>query len=104
MSAHTKGPWIVYDDDVSDALAITCDAREGKVAIALIGVGYDEPFDSEQRANAQLIAAAPELLEALKKLRASYKLLCALGDGPTDTGRAHLEESAAAIAKAKGEA
>jgi hypothetical protein len=65
-SARTPGEWFVYDDDTSDELAITADARDGKVPIATVSIGFDEPFDSEQRANAQLLAAAPALFEALE--------------------------------------
>lgn len=66
MSKHTKGPWEVYEDDEFDTLTITAAGRDGKVAIATIDIGFDEPFESEQRANARLLAAAPALLEALE--------------------------------------
>ena len=47
-AAHTL---IVYDDDSSDALFITTDARmkASKTEIASVAIGFDEPFESEQR-------------------------------------------------------
>jgi hypothetical protein len=70
MSAFTKGPWIVYDDDSGNELEITCDARDGKVCIASIEIGFVKQFDYEQQANARLIASAPDLVEALAGLYA----------------------------------
>jgi hypothetical protein len=71
--AATLGPWeLVYDDwsDGDDAL-ISSESRDGMVAIAKIEgggseSGYDEPFSSEQQANAAFIAAAnPAVILAL---------------------------------------
>ncbi|MBH3156889.1 hypothetical protein I5P92_14070 [Serratia ureilytica] len=63
--AATPGPWISVDDhwsDGDDAL-ISCGSREGMIAIAKIDGGgsasdYNEPFSTEQQANARYIAAA----------------------------------------------
>jgi len=74
---NTRTPLVVYDDDTLDALYITTDARlaNSKAAIAEISIGYDEPFESEQRQYADdlvhrynshdaLVAALEELLAA----------------------------------------
>lgn len=63
---HTPGPWeVVGDSACDDLLTIAAEGRAGKVAIAEIQIGFDEPFEAEQIANARLIAAAPALLAAL---------------------------------------
>lgn len=59
MSAHTPGPWQVNHNDpfqVCDA----CDARGCGPIATMLGTA------AEKRANARLIAAGPELLEALE--------------------------------------
>jgi hypothetical protein len=83
---HTPGPWKTNGDPyVSTA--------DGKRSIAFC----DTRHGHEDRANARLIAAAPELLEALK-------VFCSLGraDSSTDWNVA-FNEGAKAIAKATGE-
>ncbi len=59
---HTKGPWHVLDG------AILCEHVNdyGNFLIASFGRG-DAPNTPEVFANARLIAAAPELLEACKE-------------------------------------
>jgi len=59
MRKHTKGPWIYCPNSESIFRQGTHDA----IAYVEYPVGCDE----EATANAKLIAAAPELLEALKK-------------------------------------
>ena len=68
MSAHTEGPWFCKFDDFDEELHITSAVLEASnmVEICRVGVGFDQPFEAEQQANARLIAAAPELLEAAK--------------------------------------
>ena len=53
---HTAGPWIVNDTTVMDATGISVCDVDGELS-----------FDAD-KANAQLIAAAPEMLEALKAI------------------------------------
>lgn len=100
----TKDKWFVDDDSWSDGdhAVITCEAREGMVPIALINgagseSGYADEFSAEQRANSKLIAAAPDLLEALQSiLELQTRGYVVLGDKYTDMARA-------AISKALGE-
>ena len=67
-SKYTPGPWVVND------LYADTEIRGPQNSGAMIcvmspwGIAADEP--SPQRANARLIAAAPELLEALRECRA----------------------------------
>jgi hypothetical protein len=67
MSAHTEGPWFCKFDDFDEELHITSAVLEASnmVEICRVGVGFDQPFEAEQQANARLIAAAPEMAAAL---------------------------------------
>lgn len=60
MSKHTSGKWRVKDNHISEAMIVeTCSGEE----ICLV-----EPFYNQELANANLIASAPELLEACKRV------------------------------------
>ena len=93
---HTPGPWWYEQDGVygppsSEALRRTLIAE----AVSGLGAGF-----KRAHANACLIAAAPELLEALEALMVSVGCgCCSKGDLGGD-----MERAAAAIRKAKGEA
>jgi len=63
MSRHTEGPW-VYDRRGENLVG-----RNGvRVRVYGSGLSFSGLPDDESKANARLIAAAPELLEALKDL------------------------------------
>ena len=83
MSKHTPGPWH------------SCDHRVGRQDGARIADTWSSavPRD-EQAANARLIAAAPELLEALKTVTAAIA-----GAQPLDPDE--WQACCAAIAKAE---
>lgn len=87
MSAgHTPGPWETSHDGHGGIYVGDKNGRQ---------VGFVS-LRSEQEANARLIAAAPELLEALRDLLADY-------DGSIEPGESALIDKArAAIAKVKG--
>jgi hypothetical protein len=64
MSGHTPGPWRLQEDDSSGRIVVVAD-RIGLIAILAehdFGIAESDQDD----ANARLIAAAPELLEALR--------------------------------------
>lgn len=64
---HTPGPWSI---DSNDAQWITADCDGLVVAEIPYGEGNEGDRHHEVNdANAQIIAAAPDLLEALEKLR-----------------------------------
>ena len=97
MSKHTPGPWSVVEHD--HAICIQTESpsktKYGASRYAAIG-GFDRNDRAqleEARANARLIAAAPELLEALKVLVENG------GIGPEQM----FHDARAAIAKATGE-
>jgi hypothetical protein len=61
---HTPGPWIhLGQGDIVSQSAPTCSA-DGYTDVAAVYVTSDDTSS----ANADLIAAAPDLLEALKKI------------------------------------
>ena len=88
MSEHTPGPWAIYVNAPSDVV-IRKMSKDGYelCAIARVSSGY---------ANAHLIAAAPELLEALD---ATLKLIELVWPTDSDVTR----KARSAIAKATGE-
>lgn len=91
MNKHTPGPWKIVDA-WNDYMV------EGQNGEEIIW--QDGPHDTPtiNKANARLIAAAPDLLEALITLNDACRT-------PSQIGVLHgLELARAAIAKAKGEA
>lgn len=65
MTQHTPGPWVQGKEDDFKGIAITTPAR-GMAYVAIANVPVDYTDRPEREANARLIAAAPELLEAAK--------------------------------------
>lgn len=89
----TPGPWR------TDCRLIGGQIRITQVPNANMTVAQVNGRQGEQEANARLIAAAPELLEALERLMLSRD---ASWTGGHDWEEA-LDEAAAALAKARGE-
>ena len=89
MSAHTPGPWRAVPNapGISDTVI---DSGRRVVADVISRKSTDE-----LRANARLIAAAPELLDALEGL---------LNALPSATTHPAIKAARAAIVKATGEA
>ena len=83
--AHTPGPWLVEGNWVFTRAEVDICNLSSRVAI-----GHEE-----REANARLIAAAPDLLDIVKKIRASAG---ALHNEP-QTVRESLERADAIIAK-----
>ena len=91
---HTSGPWSIRQ--VESAFMIV---HESECAVICTTNDWDEKFKDEEQANARLIAAAPELLEALGKLVGFF-------DGSVSikyVANYALPDAITAIAKAKGE-
>ena len=68
MSAHTPGPWRVYEDDPFVVVA--------GAGFSICGCEPGNPLDVSSDAavaNAKLIAAAPKLLEELEKAAAKLE-------------------------------
>jgi hypothetical protein len=95
MSKHAPGPWMIDGNDISPEahleLSICCmqpadfDASNAKSWV----------YGDATKANARLIAAAPDLLEALE---------ACLDYGSLTGAEWVLEKARAAIARARGEA
>lgn len=92
---YTPGPWFEHREGFS---AVYVEARIGGGMIQEVAVcGPTEAGQEQQAANANMIAAAPELLEALELLVDNpYR------DG-TESDERLRRIGRAAIAKAKGE-
>ena len=90
MSAqHTPGPWVVDRDASGNGISTTIESNRFWITgvIKFPGPGFSD------EANARLIAAAPELLEAL----------CLLLDRIESPDGLPMKKARAAIAKATGE-
>lgn len=95
-TTHTPGPWEIdgeYVQQVGQTGLAICDVMN-------MDVGGDKGWHSGPvtQANKHLIAAAPDLLEALEKLNAAYDRLKPPGYPKTDGQKL----ADAAIAKARG--
>lgn len=107
MANHTPGPWQVGDEGPA---IITIEATDGRAACVLAEMSPSGDLDSEDFANARLIAAAPELLEACKAQHEAIDRLLAQIIGldqtflPTRSGQPWqaMIQGNAAIAKAEG--
>lgn len=97
MSKHTPGPWFVTGN-----MTLYIEARIGGGLIqevAAVGpTEADSGYGPQQRANADLLAAAPVLLAELEETHAA---LCFT---PDYIGTERHKRNSAAIAKARGEA
>ena len=96
MAEHTPGPWrttLAYDDPV------IVDHNNTIIAIAVLD--SNDPKELETIvANARLIAAAPELLAALREIADECNRRLRKGEDSGD--RLTLQLCKAAIAKAEG--
>jgi hypothetical protein len=95
MSKHTEGPWIAvggWVEHPDDAIADICSCYPR----ALGQEHLDRPYE-EVDANARLIAAAPEMLEALKAINTAFQW-------NEQMARPVFDKVHAAIAKAEGRA
>lgn len=114
MSAHTPGPWYFDEDD--RAVGPVSNKSIGVCSIMLAdGNAARYHFGEQSIANANLIAAAPDLLEALDNLLWHAEQLEELIESERGKGRSaeqlyaagemhnYMIEAKKAIARAKGE-
>ena len=70
-SKHTPGPWKVFNSKYADKPGIETDDETFSVVVfgkISESCGVDGRTEDEKQANAKLIAAAPDLLEALQAI------------------------------------
>lgn len=89
---HTPGPWFEYDPDFLGS-AVAVRDEMGVRVLARMNHGAENATE-EHRANANLIAAAPDLLAACVEL--------IRGDGTSDSMQRAIDLARSAIAKAEG--
>jgi len=84
MSAHTPGPWFAHDTHEAKACRYISTRSDrdncGDVAVLYRSHPADSVANERDEANARLIAAAPEMYEAMKEIR----------DAMEDSGHMHL--------------
>ena len=68
MNTHTPGPWRYIARDPECRIPFGIEFVSGRSSVLPIADICDNPIPEEREANAQLIAAAPELLEAMKDM------------------------------------
>jgi hypothetical protein len=96
---HTPGPWIGAGPSFGDPLPryttsiVTEWEHEDEGYIGICELPFHH-HDDENEANARLIAAAPDLLEALKEMLVNHEDAC------TGYGEGAAEKARIAIAKA----
>jgi hypothetical protein len=103
-ATHTPGPWHIYYDDCP-----IINAYDEKIGLKsdIAAICRDDVTQDEVQANARLIAAAPELLEALREAReAARQLENMFAEGLSDDDCRELSrmhsKARAAIARAEG--
>ena len=90
----TPGEWHVFDHHLG------CGVSDGFSDVAHCHGFNDKRFREEERANAQLIAAAPDLLAACGKVANLNPEAGEIGEGML---RSIISEARAALAKATGD-
>jgi hypothetical protein len=91
MSEHTPGPWILSDETEHDRLRSKLIYGRPEGMLAIVRVEHQGGYYGD--ANARLIAAAPDMLAALKVAREGLSAALV---------RTGLDDVIAAIAKAGG--
>lgn len=101
MTAHTAGPWTT-DEKEHDQPYLPIEIRSARHRTICTVWVDDAPvpdFNAEQRANARLLTAAPDLLGALEEIVDLWDAMLA-GEYRPDSFT--TQPARAAIAKAKG--
>ncbi|WAX22818.1 hypothetical protein MAJJADAN_00056 [Pseudomonas phage Amjad_SA] len=98
MSGHSVGPWKVIEANAPGVLYIQGPSQTLTIITTAIDLDFSDYVT--RTADANLIAAAPELLEALEGF---MDLIGASASRPSPDVQCRIDKSRAAIAKAKGQ-
>ena len=102
-AAHTPAPWqIEWNAAQSGEGHYITDSNDMGELSRIAAVLFHDDADGETRANARLIASAPQLLEALQTTAANLRSWKAANGGGIKTFDSWLEVVEEAIAKAEG--
>ena len=100
----TKGPWIVRGD-ILEATVEKTDGELRSIIARCYGVSLCDEHGGDALSNAKLIAACPDLLDALKDMLSGWKYIREVYGDMYGVGWDRAQGKAeAAIAKAMGEA
>ncbi len=93
---HTPGPWSIYEHVIGEVVS----SDGGLVAAASCpSTGKHE----ETLANARMIAAAPDLYEALANLSPRFERCCIASGSDPEYAREATAKSRSALSKARGD-
>ena len=102
-AAHTPAPWLIEWNAAQGGEGhYIKDSQDTGELSRIAAVLFHDDADGETRANAHLIASAPQLLEALQTTAANLRSWKAANGGGIKTFDSWLEVVEEAIAKAKG--
>lgn len=103
MSAHTPGPWLIIPggDEWSSGRIATIEPKPETMAETNYWMVAEVNYRREEhKANANLIAAAPDLLEALRCCEMRLTAMVGMSDLCANEIQASIDVARAAIAKA----
>ena len=105
LAGHTPGPWKLRPDSTLGGLYSEIIGKDTIYKVWGVVVSKIPTKNAEQRANAQLIESAPEMLEALEDIlqRLEDDLFLAGVPREQHKDQRHLKRLYKAIAKAKGQ-
>ena len=104
---HTPGPWTITPDEVRinqtkmQVLEISSEEMPYWIAYVQSSKPYTD-YKGDSKANANLIAAAPDMYEALKKAEFAIMQVPAMSEGVSGILRRAAAEVEKALAKAEG--
>lgn len=99
---HTPGPWSLAPHQASMGEALCIEDKDATIVCLFPESKEGSDLRKTDEANGALIAAAPDLLEALEALLGDFNALC-IRTGTEGVGD-HEIQARRAIAKARGEA
>ena len=100
---HTPGPWLIREGDEWTTDIVTAEGNNECGDVMYWNVASYNRQRDEAEANAYLIAAAPDLLEALESLINDSECSCTFESAASGHNLCAFCEAKTAIAKARGE-